>query len=228
MIKQQSHEITIFWKPFIEHRYDSYEKRLASYVTCDRFPSNSRALQRQFASNGLYLEFASTVLLVCSNCGCFRIIIPTVLCASTAHEHWNCLTYPCKCNESYSIEQQQQNFNRCWPSFTRFFPECLLNPALKDVASRGLILMKFALTKCFCCRHILPYLDSPRSKFCIVGKALREKLTGPLCSQCKMMPVTVRALPCLHVTVCAMCLIGHVKCPQSLCNMNVDCVQFKE
>lgn len=221
--------LTIFLRPHIESRVDTYEKRLATYLTCDKFPENSRSLQRQSASRGLYMEFKSDYLLVCTFCKNYSTIDANLLLASTSEEFWKNAFLKCDCFKKVSPAQNKFVFSVCWPFYTRYVPEYLLNEKMIDFAKKGIIPSRFAVTKCFCCKVILDNVDGLHSEFCIVDRAMKEKSVdaAPLCKQCNMMPVTVRALPCTHMTFCAMCLVSCTKCPINQCFMNVECIEFK-
>lgn len=220
----------IFLKPTdLSYHLNSYEKRLSTFLTCDRFPVHSRAVQRQFAANGLYMEFHSDYLLVCKTCLKYVLINPNLLLASTSCSDWKNIKYPCACNTALTEYDMLENFLNNWNFFTRYIPGHLLNPKLMDVCKRGFYPTKFAITKCFCCNYVVPFIGNKHSRYCIVEKALREMVSpnAPICSKCHMMPITVRALPCTHMSLCALCLISCIKCPISSCDENVQCIEFK-
>lgn len=218
-------DIKIFMRPEIDSNVSSFEKRLASFSRCDE---NSAANRRWLAFLGKYLEFSPYVLLVCSKCGAFTKIDVNLLLASTPNWAWNGITYPCPCNISMTERDHLSNFAFCWPMFTRYIDETLLNPQLKEIAKRGIIPTRFAVTKCFCCQFFVPKIDSPHSKFCIVKKFMGQviKTSSPVCPLCGTFAVTVRALPCKHSTLCVMCLVSKETCPARLCRSGIVCIEF--
>ena len=217
--------LKVFVKPVVNSLYDTYEKRLRSFSPCDRFNASNRDVQRFYASQGLYFEFTRSFLMNCFKCGKYIFIDQELLLVSTPDVYWINLRVPCKCYEALDESEYERNLETFWPYYLRYFAVDYLNPDLKFLAEKCIFPSKFGMPKCFCCSSIIPFLDSPHSAFCLVPKAVRSAVYGPLCGNCKFLEVTVRALPCAHVSLCAICLIGKDKCPE--CNQKMDCIEFK-
>jgi hypothetical protein len=217
-------------KPDVDERHSTYEKRLATFITCDRFPPGTREVQRQFAANGLYMEFDPDYLMICDYCRSYVMINVNMLLVSTPECDWQGLKYPCTCNKVVRRENQmKKNFIRLWPYYLRYVSNDLLNPKMREIAENGLYPSKFSVTKCFCCKFVVPFLGDKHSRYCIIDKVLKEKFPpGPLCTQCSMMPVTVCSLPCQHKSLCAVCLVTCVKCPAPNCDMNIEYIKFEQ